>query len=196
MTQLGTIIGPSDHGRRMTLEEFEAADSVTGTVCELSRGVVVVTDVPNPPHMRKVARFRNALILYFAARPEMNAEVLSGSECRLAIESTTSERHPDLAVYKLPAPAEDSTAWASWIPELLIEVVSSDSAERDYVEKPEDYLEFGAKEYVIVDESANRVRCHTRSRGRWKVRDFGPGEKYVTPQYPGFELDVSWLLSA
>jgi len=49
MTLLSKIIvGPADHGRRMTLDEFDTAEGVEGRLYELSRGEVVVTDVPNP----------------------------------------------------------------------------------------------------------------------------------------------------
>ncbi len=39
-------IGPADHGRRMTLDEFLEADFEEGWLYELARGAVVVTEVP------------------------------------------------------------------------------------------------------------------------------------------------------
>ena len=43
-------IGPADHGRRMTLEEFLEAEEEEGYRYELARGVLEVTEVPNDPH--------------------------------------------------------------------------------------------------------------------------------------------------
>ena len=43
-------IGPADHGRRMSLEEFREAEEEEGYRYELARGVLEVTLVPNDPH--------------------------------------------------------------------------------------------------------------------------------------------------
>ena len=47
-------IGPADHGRRMTLDEFREADEEPGSRYELARGVLEVTEVPNDPHWQVV----------------------------------------------------------------------------------------------------------------------------------------------
>ena len=53
-------IGPADHGRRMTLEEFEEAEEEEGYRYELARGLLEVTKMPRetPP----------GLIVYFFYR--------------------------------------------------------------------------------------------------------------------------------
>jgi hypothetical protein len=43
-------IGPADHGRMITLEEFREAEELDGYRYELARGVLEVTDVPDDPH--------------------------------------------------------------------------------------------------------------------------------------------------
>ena len=43
-------IGPADHGRRMSLEEFREAEEEEGYRYELARGVLEVTYVPSDPH--------------------------------------------------------------------------------------------------------------------------------------------------
>jgi hypothetical protein len=43
-------IGPADHGRVMTLEEFREAEEEQGYRYELARGVLEVSEVPNDPH--------------------------------------------------------------------------------------------------------------------------------------------------
>lgn len=195
MTVLSKIIvGPTDHGRRMTLDEFDTADSVEGRLYELSRGEVVVTDVPNPPHEEVVDTLRQQLSMYRAARPDVIQRVLSGSECKILIEPTQSERHPDLAVYKTPRPAKDASVWSLWVPELVVEVVSPGSEQRDYVEKAEDYLQVGVAEYWIVDVARGVITVHRRSRGRWQNQELRGGARYTTHVLPGFELVVDTLL--
>src|SRR3954464_4176234 len=97
------IVGPSDHGRRMTLDDFDTAEGVEGRLYELSRGKVVVTDVPNPRHAELVLNLRKQLVPYQLLHPGVFHGVFGGAECKLLIEPTQSERHPDLAVYKTAA---------------------------------------------------------------------------------------------
>ena len=44
-------IGPADHGRTMTLDEFLDAEETEGYRYELARGVLEVTEIPNEPHV-------------------------------------------------------------------------------------------------------------------------------------------------
>jgi hypothetical protein len=59
-----TTIGPADHGRRMSLEEFEHAEGQEGHLYELSRGVIIVVDVPRPKHFLLVDAIRKQLSTY------------------------------------------------------------------------------------------------------------------------------------
>lgn len=190
------IVGPSDHGRRMTLDEFDTAEGMEGRLYELSRGEVIVTDVPNPPHLRTLDALRQQLVVYQASHPSVIYGLYSGSECKLLIGPTESERHPDLAIYKTPAPADDSSVWSIWVPHIVIEIVSPDSADRDYVEKAEDYLLFGVAEYWIVDASRGAITVHIRSRGRWQKRELHAADRYTTHVLPGFELVAATVLPA
>ncbi len=195
MTKLATMIGPADHGRRMSLDEFDTAEGREGKLYELSRGVIIVTDVPNPPHGDKADKLRLSIDAYRLGHPDVIRNVFTGAECKLLIEPTQSERHPDLAIYKTLAPGDDSSVWSFWIPEIVIEIVSRDSAERDYDEKAEDYLHFGVGEYWIIDPFQSVVTIHRRIRGRWKVQEMKAGQKYSTPLLPGFEMDVAAILA-
>ena len=189
-----TIVGPGDNGRRMTLDEFDTAEAVEGRVYELSRGEVVVTDVPNPRHGRVVGNVRQQLAEYRARNPGVIYDLMAGSECKLLIEPTQSERHPDLAVYKTPPPAEDSSVWSVWVPEIVVEVVSPGSEHRDYEEKAEDYLHFGVTEYWVIDGPKGVITTHRRSRGRWQKRELKKLDRYTTHVLPGFELVAATLL--
>jgi Uma2 family endonuclease len=182
----------------MSLAEFENASATEGRSYELSRGTVIVTDVPNPPHTETLDELRQQLSAYRAARPGIIRHLLGGAECKLLIEGTQSERHPDLAVYKTASPGRDSTVWSVWVPEIVAEVVSPgpDSAHRDYVEKAEDYLLFGVLEYWVVDAPRGVVTVHRRVRGRWQLQELRAGGRYATHLLPGFELDAAALLPA
>jgi Uma2 family endonuclease len=196
MTTTVTKIGPADHGRRMSLAGFEHAEVEEGHLYELGRGVIVVSDVPNPPHMAQVNAIRRQLVAYDVTHQGRIYGVLSGNECKILVAAHESERHPDLAVYFTPPPADDSSVWETWIPEIVIEVVSADSGERDYREKRDEYLAFGVKEYWLFDLEREEMTVLRRRAGRWSDGTVRPPATYRTPLLPGLEVDLASVFQA
>src|SRR5262249_38671299 len=96
-----------DHGRRMSLEDFEPAEWQKGYLYELHRGVVVVSDVPDYPHASQVEAIREDLVIYKRRHPDQIHRILGSMECKLLIGELESERHPDISVYKKPPPDRD-----------------------------------------------------------------------------------------
>jgi Uma2 family endonuclease len=189
-------ISPADNGRRLSLAEFENADAKEGFRYELARGVVVVSDIPNPPHFAQYNAIRRQLGSYDLSHPGRIHSIGGGGECKILLAELESERHPDVAVYKTPPPSADEEVWAMWVPELVIEILSQDSAQRDYVEKKEEYFRFGVQEYWIVDAGQERVHVLRRSGGRWSERVLCPGDIYRTRQLPGFEFNCALVFEA
>jgi Uma2 family endonuclease len=181
-------ISPADHGRRMSLADFDHAEVQEGHRYELGRGVIIVSDVPNPPHFAQYNAIRRQLGIYDAAQPGRIHSIGGGGECKILLADLESERHPDLLVYKTPPPAADEEVWAMWVPEIVIEIVSADSEQRDYVDKRDEYLRFGVQEYWIVDARREQVLVLRRSGGRWAERVLGANDVYRTRQLPGFEF--------
>ena len=188
-------IGPQDHGRRMNLDEFYLAEALEGRLYELSRGVVSGVDVPGPRHLAQVIAIRRQFAAYDLAHPGRIYGVAGGSDCKIPIAGVESERHPDLAVYKTPPPQEQDV-WATYIPEIVIEVISPESEHRDYVEKREEYLLFGVREYWVVDAAKQEVLVLRRSRGQWVERRLRPPEVYRTRLLPGFQFDCGRVFQA
>ena len=180
-------IGPKDHGRRMSLREFEPVEAEEGFLYELSRGVITVSGVPAYPHALLVSYLRDQFALYKSAHPEEIHIILGSMDCKVLIGDFESERHPDLAIYKNKPPHKEDF-WFNWIPDLAVEVVSPRSKKRDYVEKREEYLALGIKEYWIVDGGKQQIMALRRVRGKWNERLLTPGETYQTKLLPGFNL--------
>ncbi len=196
MSTTAIKVGPQDHGRRMSLAEFEHAEVEAGRLYELGRGVVVVSDVPNPPHLAQVSAIRDQLFGYKLGRATKIYTIASGGECKLLVSAQESERHPDLAVYMTPPTGSDSETWHTWVPEIVAEVVSAGSEERDYQEKREEYLAFGVKEYWIFDAERQEMLVLWRRSGRWAERIVRPPEVYRTRLLPGFELSCAAVFDA
>jgi Uma2 family endonuclease len=187
MAGVTLLIGPADQGRRLRLEEFAGADCQPGYLYELARGVLVVSDVPNRRHLAQVTALRRQLSAYDLANAGRIHTLAAGSECKIVLTALESERHPDLAIYKTPPP-DDEPWWALWVPEIVVEVVSPGSAQRDYTEKREEYLLFGVLEYWIIDADRQELLVLRRAGGQWRERVVRPPEVYRTRLLPGLEL--------
>ena len=189
-------IGPRDNGRTMSLAEFSDAVVDANYNYELSRGVVVVSPVPNPPHFACINALRRQLNAYDLKHPGAIYGIAAGNECRLQLETFSSERHPDIAVYMTPPPGAESDAWDEWIPELVVEIVSPRSADRDYVEKREEYLQFGVREYWIFDADKRIMTALRRVRGGWIEKVLRPPALYRAPLFPGLKIDCGAVFDA
>jgi Uma2 family endonuclease len=190
-------IGPADHGRRMSLEEFEHAEAQEGYLYELSRGIITVSDGPNRLHMLLVAATRDQLQDYKSLNRGRIHIIASGNECKLLIPAFDSERHPDLSLYLTePPPIEDANLWRHWFPEIVIEVVSPSSHQRDYEEKPDEYLRRGAREYWIIDPRKRVMVVMRRTRNRWTESLVRPPALYRTRLLPGLEFSCGAVFAA
>ncbi len=196
MTRAITLqVGPSDHGKRMSLDEFDHAEGLEGYNYELSRGVIVVVDVPDRGHLIQVDAIREQLSAYRRSHPSQINLLAHGGECKILLADLESERRPDLAVYKHP-PVDDENMGATWVPEIVVEVVSPSSHHRDYVEKREEYLDFGVREYWIIDNSKQQMLVLRRSGGRWIERTVLPGKIYQSRWLPEFDFDLGAVFEA
>src|SRR4051812_23252049 len=90
-------LGPVDHGRRMSIDEFEAADAEEGFRYELGKGVLEVTQIPGTPHACIYYLFFKLLILHDLQHPGIIARCGGPTEFRLCLPGMESVRPPDLA---------------------------------------------------------------------------------------------------
>jgi Uma2 family endonuclease len=177
----------------MTLDEFIDAESQGGWLYELARGVVDVTEVPAPNHGMTVRRIARMFDIYSDAHPGLIHYLAGGGECRLRLPGMASDRHPDQAVYLDPAP-QGPNVWTRWIPHIVVEVVSEGGEQRDYVEKREEYLRAGVREYWIVDPLARKLVALSRAGDVWEETTVAPGAVYRTHLLPGLEVRPEELL--
>ena len=190
MATVGLRLGPADHGRRMTLEEFREADSEEGYRYELARGVLEVVEVPNDPHGQIVFNSQGALHLYHRQCPGLIRRIGGGGEFRVWIPEFVSGRNPDVAVVLMGTPKDHRERRPS---SLVAEVVSKRGEIRDYQEKREEYWVYGLREYWIIDPATRRVLVLNRQADQWTERIFQGDEEIVSELLPGFAGTVAEL---
>jgi Uma2 family endonuclease len=189
-----TRIGPADHGRRMTLDEFIEADWQEGWLYELARGVVEVTEVPAPsPHCRIVRRVAWMFMQYEHQHPGWIQYGAGGGECRMRLPGMVSDRHPDQAIYLDPEPP-GPTVWTKWVPHIVVEILSPGGEDRDLIDKREEYLRVGVREYWILDPVERRLIVLSREGDTWEETIIPESGVYRTLFLPGLEVRPAELL--
>ena len=114
---------------------------------------------------------------------------MSGTTPEHTLETSAGLRAADRVVWtgldRLPDPEID-------VPSIIIEFVSKRSRDRqrDYIDKRDEYLAIGVKEYWIIDRFQRQVVVYTPT-GESKLP---PESVYTTQLLPGFELAVSRIL--
>ena len=185
-------LGPADHGRPLTLEEYLDAELEEGSRYELARGVLEVSNVPKFSHWQVVSNLFDAISRYKFAHPGFVRVHGGGSECQLLIPTLNSGRNPDLAVVLTNAPKD---ARGRYMVDLAAEVVSegTEAEDRDYRVKREEYLVYGLREYWVVDRFRNQLTLLVRDGGAWTERILRGEQVIASHVLPGFAATVGSL---
>ncbi len=189
-------LGPADHGRKLSLQEYLSGDYQEGYKYELIDGGLYVSPLPNPPQ-NVIEEWLGFLLATYTRQNQAVANYCT-HKARVIVpgrdDVTTPE--PDLTLFHnfpLHLPFRE-IRWENARPILVVEILSEDDPEKDLVRNVELYLQVPTiREYWIIDnrEDPDRPTMTVfRRRGRrWRspiTVDFG--DKYTTPLLPGFEL--------
>jgi Uma2 family endonuclease len=112
----------------------------------------------------------------------------------MRLEAMTAFRLPDLQVILKTNPGQLTETAMIGPADICIEVVSPESAARDYGEKFIEYEKGGVREYWIVD--AERQSCtfnRLNPQGVYARQNEDADGNYQTPLLPGFRLHVPTL---
>ncbi len=190
MATVTTRITPADNGRRMTLEEFQEAETEEGYRYELARGVIEVTKVPGDRHGTVVSNLYTGVAIYRHTHPGVIHRFGGGSEYRLWLPGLVSGRNPDLGVSLV---GQSKHFRRQGIPALVAEVVSARSGDRDYRVKREEYLAYGLLEYWIVDFLGRRFTLLTRNGDVWREQIIPDERAIPSVVLPGLATTVADL---
>ena len=190
-------IGPRDHGREMTYEEFLAGDYEPGYKYELIRGELYVSPPPNPPHDVMLEHLTELLTVYKLKHRKIIKRLSAGARVFVPRIRKTTCPEPDLALYNDERGNRNQKRWQAFSPFIVIEVVSDDP-DKDYVRNVDLYQQVPSiLEYWLfdkVDEADGPVmRVYSRDLGEedWSIDEYDSAATYSTPLLPGFKLPVS-----
>jgi Uma2 family endonuclease len=188
-------LGPHDHDREMSYEEFLAGDYEEGYKYELIEGRLFVVPGADPSHDRSEKYIYNALLFYWQAHPELVAWVTDKARVFLPDKKRITAPEPDIALYRTIVPDFDD--WRQVSPLIVGEILSPKNKSKDWDRNVKLYrLVPNIREYWIYDtlrpKTGPRLTVHSRTSGQtdWEVTEYGPAESFTTPLLPGFVLAV------
>lgn len=184
-------LAPHSSGASLTAAEFDAAEFEEGWRYELIHGVLVVS----PPPLRKERDPNEELGHWLRSYQETHPQgrTLDATFHEETVVTPTERRRADRVIYaglgRDPQEGE--------VPTVVVEFVSAGKRNliRDYVEKRDEYLAMGVREYWVIDRFARCLtvyRLHEPGSLQQVVQE---GEVYTTPLLPGFELCLDRLLA-
>jgi Uma2 family endonuclease len=83
------------------------------------------------------------------------------------------------------------------MPTIVFEFVSEGRRcqERDYIEKRDEYLSCGVREYWVIDRFEHMMTAFIATGTSFKKRVLSRRQVYKTPLLPGFELPLARLFA-
>ncbi len=183
------VLAPALAGTLMSPKEFDAAvQADEGFNYELIHGVLIVT--PPPLEEERGPNEELSLLLRLYRMQDPQGSALDDTLSEQHVPTFSNRRRADRVIWtglgRAPNPWKD-------MPSIVVEFVSEGkrSRHRDYVEKREEYLASGVREYWIIDRfGRSMTACRLGGPDVIVAHD----EIYRTPLLPGFELPVARLL--
>lgn len=191
-------LGPADHGRPLTLEEYEAAEYAEGYQYELIDGKLYVSPQPNPPENLVEHWLFRKLLAYSDQHPEVTNHVTNKGRLFVPDRPGVTNPEPDVTAFReFPLEGDwDDIRWQEQTPILVAEVISHDDPNKDLVRNVELYLAIPSiKEYWLLDNREDRdqpqMTVYRRRGKQWRTISVVPGETYTTRLLPGFSLTLN-----
>jgi Uma2 family endonuclease len=184
------IYGQAPPMRRMSEHEFDAwvgdktrAEWVDGEVVMMSPVIV--------DHDHVVGWLVGVLGLYAESR---QLGTIHGPEVLVRLQKVRRKRLPDVIFVSKERAGIIESKEIGGPPDLIIEVISHDSIERDWFDKYADYERAGVREYWVIDRLSDRVECYKLTpEGVYHAAKPRAG-RLISSALRGMYLRPEWLL--
>jgi Uma2 family endonuclease len=179
---------PPDQGGKMTYEEFLAwADE--DTLAEWVDGEIVMNSPANLRHEEIEAFLIDLLKTYVGVHAP--GKVLSS---RFQMKLPTSGREPDLLFIATQHLDRLKDTYLDGSADLVVEIVSPESAGRDRGDKFYEYRAAGIPEYWLIDPQLEQAEFYQLdAQGRYQLAPPDAQGLYRSRALPGFWLRIAWL---
>jgi Uma2 family endonuclease len=113
---------------------------------------------------------------------------------KMHLSSRRTGREPDLVFLKAEHAARAHHTYLNGPADLVVEIVSPESVQRDYRTKRAEYEAAGIPEYWIVDPMRHETQFNQLGAdGRYRIGTVDVHGIYASPVVAGLRLRVSWL---
>ncbi len=177
----------------LSFDEYLNYDDGTNNRYELVLGKL---EIMNPPTVRHflIAKFLEQIFDREINNKNLNWLCFREAGIRTGWQKS---RLPDILLIDKKSAIEllDNAAVFQTTPFLIVEIVSPESATRDYRYKRSEYAALEVPEYWIIDPRANKITVFVLNEGLYEETIFTEGEKIVSPTFTELELTVKEILS-
>ncbi len=190
-------LGPADHDRKLTEQEFSKGDYQSGYKYEIIDGKLYVSPLPDCSEHRVEKWFFGELFLHTRSHRDVIYYVTDKARVFIPGREDLTVPAPDLAAYRnFPLRLSmDEGRWEDVSPLLVGEILSSQDPDKDLQRDVGLYFQVPSiREYWIVDtrQSADQptLTVHRRHGKRLRVVEVAAGATYTTRLLPGFQLKL------
>ena len=176
---------------RVTLDEFLNLDQETG-LAEWANGEVYFYMSVSDPHQRAV-NFLSTLTTTILSL--LGRGTVRNGPYAVVSPSGRAGREPDIFLISSEHKDRITLRFLAGAPDLVVEVVSDDSVERDYVTKFREYEAEGYPEYWIIDPRPGHERAdfYVLRDGRYAAVLPDAEGIYTATVFPDVKFKVAWL---
>lgn len=182
-------LGLKDQGQLLSNDEFANAKFDEPYRYERMGGRLIVMSPNDLAHTKIVTIILEQLYLY-KNDPKGIIDLIAPEGWLRT--SDGQDRMADIAVY-LTESITSADHIYDLVPDLIFEVISQGSEERDYVIKRKEYFDAGVAEYIIVDPFRKVITVLTRGDHEYRDQEISDGNPYQSTQLPNFELHTHIL---
>jgi len=168
----------------MTADEYMDLPEDPLSRYELIDGVVTMTPSPAFDHQNTIAEIVTQFGIFLRGNRLGRVAVVFDVKVRDDVV-----HQPDVAYFR-ESKARQSRAKVKVAPDIVVEIVSPDSWERDHVTKRANYEAAGVGEYWIIDPERNAFTFLVLEGGAYREVE-AASDRYASTILPGFELDLA-----
>lgn len=177
---------------KMTYAAFREMDIPEGdtSIYELIHGEIVKRASPNTPHQRVSMKLIRQLDRYNEAK---NIGEIFHAPYDVYFDEENAGIQPDLVFVtnERRSIVRENNGMVG-APDLVVEIISKGTMDKDRVLKKDLYEQFGVREYWIVDPRNRSIEVYALENGRYRLFSFAAEEgKIQSSVLPAFEMEVN-----